>query len=51
MRGLIYRLGVWIKERGERAGHVKMFNIFIFNRCAGAAVRFGLKIREFAVRM
>jgi len=39
MRGFIFRLGVSIKERGERAGHRRRFY-------AGAMIRVGLVIRE-----
>lgn len=43
MKGLIYRLGVRIKEAGERAGHKRRFY-------AGAIVRIGLAVREAALK-
>lgn len=43
LRGFFYRLGVSIKEAGERAGHKRRFY-------AGAAVRLGLAIRNSAMR-
>jgi len=39
MKGFVYRLGVRIKEFGERAGHKKIF-------FAGAFIRLGLSIRN-----
>jgi len=42
MRGFIYRLGVSIKEFGERAGHKKRFY-------AAAVIRAGLAIRKYAM--
>lgn len=42
MRGIIYRMGVAIKENGERAGHKKRFY-------AAVLIRIGLSIRELAM--
>jgi len=42
MSGFIYRLGASLKDAGERAGHKKHFY-------AGAVIRLGLAIREFAM--
>jgi hypothetical protein len=39
MKGFIYRLGVKIKEAGERAGHRRRFY-------AGAMIRAGLAVRN-----
>jgi len=44
MTGIIYRLGVRVKECGERAGHGRRF-------WAGAAIRLGLAIRGYAMNM
>ena len=43
MKGFIYRLGVSLKDFGERAGHRRRFY-------AGAMIRTGLAIRDFAAR-
>lgn len=43
MRGFIYRLGVSVKEFGERAGHKNRFY-------AGWFIRRGLAIRTFALK-
>ena len=44
MTGFLYRLGVSIKERCERAGHKNRFY-------AGALIRLGISIRNFAARL
>jgi len=38
MTGIIYRLGLRVKEYGERAGHMRRF-------WAGAVIRIGLAIK------
>jgi len=43
MRGLIYRIGVAIKDFGERAGHKNRFY-------ARAMIRLGLAIRTCALK-
>jgi len=43
MKGFIYRLGVAIKEAGERAGHRRLF-------FAGAFIRLGLAVRSRAMK-
>jgi len=44
MRGFIYRLGISLKDFGERAGHKKRFY-------AGAVIQLGLSIRDYARKM
>ena len=44
--GDIYRLGQWIKERGERIGHIRMFGIHFLNWVAGPVISFGLAVRN-----
>jgi hypothetical protein len=48
MRGFIFRLGVWVKERGERIGHVKVHGVFILGWLAGPIIVLGLKIKGLA---
>ena len=42
-RAFFYRLGISIKDAGERAGHKRRFY-------AGAVIRFGYAIRDFAMK-
>ena len=42
MRGFLYRLGVSLKDAGERAGHKRRRWI------ATVAIRLGLKLRDYA---
>jgi len=44
--GDIYRLGQWIKERGERIGHVRVFGVHFLNWIVGPVVKLGLAIRD-----
>jgi len=44
MRGFIYRLGQSLKDHGECAGHKRRWY-------AGAVIRVGLSIREWALGM
>jgi hypothetical protein len=44
--GTIYRLGQWIKERGERIGHVRMFGFHFLNWIAGPVISLGLAIKD-----
>jgi hypothetical protein len=44
MKGFIYRLGVSIKEAGERAGHKNWF-------FAGAVIRLGLAVKSSVGKM
>jgi hypothetical protein len=46
MRGFIYRLGIFIKERGERMAHVKLFGIPVLRWCCGPVIGLGLAIRD-----
>jgi hypothetical protein len=44
--GATYCLGQWIKDRGERIGHIRVFGIHIFNWIAGAVISLGLAIKD-----
>jgi len=44
MRGFIYRLGMSIKNAGERAGHKRRFY-------AGAVISLGISITSFARKL
>ena len=48
MKGYIYRLGILVKERGERIGHVKVKGVFVFGWLAALIITIGLKIKGFA---
>ena len=45
-KGFIYRLGIFIKEIGERIGHVKIGRIFIFNWLSNRIIKKGLTIKD-----
>ena len=47
-RGFIYRLGVRIKECGEKIGHLKLGSVFILGWLACPIILIGLKIKELA---
>ena len=44
-KGGIYRLGVSVKEQGERMAHVRVFGIHFLNWIAGPVISLGLAIR------
>ena len=44
-KGFIYILGVWVRERGERLGHVKFKGVFVFDWLAALIITIGLKIK------
>jgi hypothetical protein len=45
-KGDIWRLGEWVRERGERIGHVSVLGVHIFNWIAGPVIRWGLAIKD-----
>jgi hypothetical protein len=45
-KGSIWRLGQWLKDRGERIGHVRLFGFHFLNWLAGPVIRLGLAIRD-----
>jgi hypothetical protein len=45
-KGKIFRMGVRIKEAGERMGHIKFFGIHVFGWCCGLVIQLGLAIRD-----
>jgi hypothetical protein len=45
-RGFIYRMGVRIKERGERMAHVKVLGIPVLRWCSRPVIVFGLVIKN-----
>jgi predicted RNA methylase len=49
-KGFIFRWGVRIKDFGERIGHIRIFNKFIFNGLSGLIVTTGLTIKLSALK-
>jgi hypothetical protein len=45
-KGTIHCLGEWVRERGERIGHVSVLGVHIFDWLAGPIIRLGLAIRD-----
>ena len=45
-KGSIYRLGVKIKEFGERMGHTKVFRLPLLSLLCSLVIRFGLAVRD-----
>ena len=45
-RGFIYRLGVRIKETGERMAAKKIFGIPALRWCCGPVIKLGLMIKD-----
>jgi hypothetical protein len=45
-KGFIYRLGVRIKDFGERVGHIKVCGVFLFKRLSSRIVAKGLEIKD-----
>ena len=45
-KGFVYRLGVRIKEFGERMNHVKVLGKRIFGCCSGLVIGLGIAIRD-----
>ena len=45
-KGQIFRMGVRIKEAGERLGHVRVLGIHVFSWFCGAVVRLGYSISD-----
>ena len=49
MRGFWYRMGVRIKDFGERTARVRLFGIPILFPFCGLVIRLGYAIREWAM--
>ena len=45
-KGSVYRLGVMIKETGERLAHKKVFGIPALRWCCGPVISLGLIIKD-----
>ena len=44
MKGFIYRTGIRIKELGERMGHIRVFDIHVFNWFSGFVIGLGYRL-------
>jgi hypothetical protein len=44
-KGSIWRLGQWLKDRGDRIGHVGLFGFHFLNLLAGPLIRLGLALK------
>ena len=45
-KGWVFRMGVRIKEAGERMGNAKFFGIHVFGWCCGTVIALGIAIRN-----
>jgi hypothetical protein len=50
-KGFVYRLGVRIKDVGERMAHVQVFGFHILRWCCGPVISSGYKILDLAWNM
>jgi hypothetical protein len=45
-KGWIFRLGVGIKDAGERLGHIRVCGVHVFGWCCGLVIWIGYLIRD-----
>ena len=45
-KGKVFRMGVRIKNLGERMGHIKVMGVRVFGWCCGAVIQLGLFIKD-----
>ena len=48
--GFVYRLGVGVKEFGERMARIKLFGVPLFRWCCDPFIRRGLAIKDAALK-